>query len=132
MVAYSFKDRFGALIENGTKTHTFRVVTPGRRHAKVGDELQLYTGMRTKACRLRKRTECVSSDHCLIEWTKSRALAHGDLWNVAIYLGGRSVKDVDRWIVADGFVNAADFRAYWEAAHPGIMSMQGICIGWKP
>jgi hypothetical protein len=48
MVAYSFHKRFVSLIQSGIKRHTIR---PHRkRHARPGEALQLYTGMRTKAC----------------------------------------------------------------------------------
>ncbi len=49
MVAYSFKQRFLDPIVSGTKTQTIRG-NGKRRHARVGDSLQLYCGMRTKAC----------------------------------------------------------------------------------
>ncbi|PZU93100.1 MAG: hypothetical protein DI527_07580 [Chelatococcus sp.] len=59
MVAYSFNRQFAAPIESGRKRQTIRA--PRRRHASIGEQLQLYTGMRTKACRLiRDDVVCVS------------------------------------------------------------------------
>jgi hypothetical protein len=49
MVAYSFDKRFVPQIENGFKRQTIRAHR--RRHARPGEALQLYTGMRTKHCR---------------------------------------------------------------------------------
>lgn len=47
MVAFNFQPQFVADIQSGAKTQTIR----RSARAKVGDRLQLYTGMRTKACR---------------------------------------------------------------------------------
>ncbi|MEO0589083.1 MAG: ASCH domain-containing protein [Pseudomonadota bacterium] len=49
MVAYSFKKQFGEPIVSGEKCQTVRA--PRKRHARVGEPVQLYVGMRTKACR---------------------------------------------------------------------------------
>lgn len=49
MPAYNFRPCFIEPIRAGKKTQTIRPVGK-RRHAKPGDRLQLYTGMRTKCC----------------------------------------------------------------------------------
>lgn len=49
MVAYSFQCQFVPLIEAGTKLQTMR--PQRKRHARVGEPIQLFTGMRTRACR---------------------------------------------------------------------------------
>lgn len=50
MAAYNFKSQFVPKIESGEKTQTVRRI--GKRvHAKPGQPVQLYTGMRTKKCR---------------------------------------------------------------------------------
>lgn len=46
MVAYNFKKYFAPQIADHTKTHTIR--GNRRRHAHVGEPVQLYTGLRTK------------------------------------------------------------------------------------
>ena len=61
MTVYSFKARFVPAIEAGTKRQTIRAPRAGRsRHANVGSELQLYTAMRTKHCRLIRRVRCAN------------------------------------------------------------------------
>ncbi|MFK5597639.1 hypothetical protein ACFZ8E_11600 [Methylobacterium sp. HMF5984] len=51
MVAYSFKARFAAPILAGTKAQTIPAERTGRsRHARPGEQLQLFSGMRTKHC----------------------------------------------------------------------------------
>ena len=50
MVAYNFKKQFAPAITNGTKLQTIRAPR-STRHARPGELIQLYTGMRTKTCR---------------------------------------------------------------------------------
>lgn len=49
MVAYSFKRVFAPAVEARIKTQTIR--GHRRRHARPGEPMQLYTGMRTRHCR---------------------------------------------------------------------------------
>lgn len=58
MVAYNFKDRFAWLVEDGIKRQTVRQVR--YRPTRVGDALQLYTGMRRPGARLLRVEKCVS------------------------------------------------------------------------
>jgi uncharacterized protein YqfB (UPF0267 family) len=58
VVAYSFQQRFAPPILSGTKQQTIRA--DRKRHARPGEEMQLYTGMRTKQCELICRTTCIS------------------------------------------------------------------------
>ncbi|QBR35737.1 ASCH domain-containing protein [Leisingera sp. NJS201] len=60
MVAYNFQQDFGPDILAGCKQSTIRP-NGKRRHAVAGDELQLYTGMRTSDCRLLLRVPCLWS-----------------------------------------------------------------------
>lgn len=51
MVAYNFQTRFSDAVASGQKRQTIRAQRKDGRHAKPGDRMQLYTGMRTKSCR---------------------------------------------------------------------------------
>ena len=52
MPALNFKKQFAAAVQSGKKRQTIRQPRKdGRPHAKVGDQITLYTGMRTKGCR---------------------------------------------------------------------------------
>ena len=65
MVAYNFQARFAPDVAAGRKLQTIRA--QGRRtHAKAGDRVQLYTGMRTKACRKLAEGTCEVSTYCQI------------------------------------------------------------------
>lgn len=65
-VAYSFQQQFAEPILAGTKGGTIRAQRSGRGHARPGEELQLYTGMRTKHCRLICRKPCIAVTRILL------------------------------------------------------------------
>jgi hypothetical protein len=51
MVAYSFKGQFVDPVRSGRKRQTVRMGRNGRaRHARPGEPVQLYVGMRTRNC----------------------------------------------------------------------------------
>ena len=56
MPAINFQERFADMVESGEKRQTIRRVW--KRPIKAGDALYLYTGMRTKRCRLLKEVSC--------------------------------------------------------------------------
>jgi len=58
MPAYNFKKQFAPLVEQGIKRSTIR--QPRKRPTCPGDTLSLYTGMRTKECRLLREETCKS------------------------------------------------------------------------
>lgn len=126
MVAYSFKQRFEAPIRAGTKTQTIRA--DRRRHARPGEQLQLYVGMRTRQCRLIAQPTCTRVVPVLLRLDEAGA-AH---W----WIGPEPVLDheLDAWARADGFADHADMLAFWCASHdvrPGF-EFRGVLIGWSP
>lgn len=60
MVAYNFQPEFISPILLGTKVSTIRP-DGKRRHARAGEEVQLYVGMRTPDCALLLRARCLRS-----------------------------------------------------------------------
>ncbi len=56
MPAYNFKKQFAPDVEAGRKLHTIR--PKRKRPTQPGERLKLYTGMRTKNCRLLVDTVC--------------------------------------------------------------------------
>ncbi len=60
MGAYNFRAQFAEDVESGRKTQTIRAERKDGRRPKVGDTLKLYTGMRTKACRLLAVGRCTA------------------------------------------------------------------------
>lgn len=122
MVAYSCQKRFEAHIEQGFKTHTIRAVGK-RRHARVGERIQLYVGMRTRQCRLIMVATCVAVQDCRLVFEASHL--------VRATIGGRAVEDVDAFAISDGFLGANEMGRFWADQHglrDGIFD--GLLIEW--
>lgn len=125
MVAYSFQKRFEAPIRANAKRHTIRVERAGRsRHARPGERLQLYVGMRTKYCRLVATPICDRAWPIRIDLAAEIVFAN-DGWI-------RSAADLDAFAVSDGFEDWTDMVAFWEKHHPGVLAFSGVMIGWAP
>lgn len=121
MVAYSFKPRFVAPIQAGTKRQTIRA--DRKRHARPGEQLQLYTGMRTKQCKLIARSTCVSVDLVLLNFAD-----HGVVRvNGIVLFSDAAMQDFAH---RDGFTSWADMRAFWRENHPGMEQFEGVIIRW--
>ncbi len=120
MVAYSFQPRFVGPIIEGTKAQTIRAVGR-RRHAQPGDQLQLYTGMRTRRCRLIGRATCTSL------WPISISLAAN-----SIALGDEPVLDLDSFARQDGFAGWRSMRLFWQDTHGKALAepWHGFVVSW--
>ena len=132
MVAYSFKKRFGPPILAGTKAQTIRA--DRKRHARPGEELQLYTGMRTKHCKLLGRPTCV-------DVVPVRLGFHRIFGPLNFYAGGAhlSVDEMEAFARADGFGESGfavlDMAAFWFATHlpeADAIDFHGVLIRWTP
>jgi hypothetical protein len=120
MVAYNFQARFVPAIRRGKKTHTIRRLGK-RKHAKPGDRIQLYTGLRTSnaqkiiddpICKAVIPVEIILDEECI----------------VSIVLGGKSQK-IEQFAIADGFRSADDMHKFWLDFHgPGVF--RGYMIAW--
>jgi len=150
MVAYSFKSRFvipilvglgditpgdGVFNVRGFQISTFcRKNLPlpkrqtirangKRRHARPGEAIQLYTGMRTKQCRKIGESKCESVHK--IEMDIS--------WH-ALYIevDGRAVKGggIHDFARQDGFANGEDMLQFWQEEHRGVSHFDGSLIKW--
>jgi len=140
MVAYSYQPMFVPPIERGLKTppgprpkrQTIRA-RGKRRHARPGEELQLYTGMRTKHCRLIGRARCTSVRGIKIAFRKT--------WRrdwVRIYGGGHKHEIIDRPDILNGFAQRDGFddwcalRRFWAQKHKNVRDFEGLLIEWEP
>lgn len=125
MVAYNFQGRFVPAIRSGLKRHTIRTERGGRsRHARPGELVQLYQGLRTRHARL------IAEPVCEEVWPVRLDLAGGivsanDGWI-------RTVPDLDAFAVADGFCDWADLCTFWRRQHPGVVVFSGVIIRWMP
>lgn len=124
-VAYSFKAHFEAPIRAGTKAQTIRA--DRARHARAGEELQLYTGMRTKHCRLIGRATCMSVSPVQLDFGREVIIA-----------GARPMihdfVKLDEFARMDGFPDFLAMREFWRKEHGMLLSLRpwsGILIEWK-
>lgn len=121
MVAYSFKPRFVAPILAGTKTGTIRA-DGLRRHAMAGEQLQLYTGMRTKHCELIIRIQCIAAPKITLYFKgRTRIETSGVVL--------RNPKALDSFALADGFNDFAEMREFWREEHDAAR-FGGTWIRW--
>ncbi len=135
MVAYSFNKRFAEPIAFGhpttgiVKRQTIRA--PRKRHARPGELLQLYQGMRTKHC-----VRIVPDQICTAVWRIRLWIARGyvELPDTDEAFG--TAARLDDFARADGFLHWDDMQAFWKAAHEQAadpeMAFEGVMICWWP
>lgn len=128
MVAYSFKAKFEKAIADRVKRQTIRPEGK-RRHAKAGEMLQLYVGMRTRNCRkIIPDVVCIGAEPIIID-VPERAEAP------ATYkMPGRPEQPLllidDAFAQRDGFRNSREMVEFWIAEHkPG--AFHGLLIRWS-
>lgn len=123
MVAYSFKAMFADPIRAGTKRQTIRA--DRKRHARVDEELQLYTGMRTKQCILLGRAICIGISPITLLFNDNDTEAEG------VILPGLGYPDgLEGFARADGFRSWAELKRFWRQNHPGIDEFSGKLVQW--
>lgn len=114
MVAYNFQARFASAVERGEKRQTIRL-QGSRRHARPGEAVQLYTGMRTKDCRRLREAVCDLSTSCAIR-------------EEGVTLGNHPCVDVDDFARADGFADFEAMKAWFREMHG--LPFVGRLIRW--
>jgi hypothetical protein len=115
MVAYSFQDRFADAVQSGRKSQTIRA-NGKRRHARPGEKLQLYTGMRTKTCR--KLRDAICHDACMILIDRDRVVTFQP----------QEFLDPEQVARLDGFASWPDMRDWFDATHG--LPFRGTMIRW--
>ncbi|MFT6668663.1 MAG: hypothetical protein ACJAVZ_000109 [Afipia broomeae] len=134
MVAYSFQRQFIEPIRlgirdpkaAGAKLQTIRAHR--KRHARAGEMLQLYSGMRTKNC-----MKIVPDQLC------------EDVFNIRFEVAKSGIKDiyfglseprfelpkVNEFAQEDGFFDADAMRDFWLSSH-GEGLFEGVLVKWFP
>jgi hypothetical protein len=123
MVAYSFKARFAAPIRSGEKQQTIRAHR--KRHAREGEELQLYFGMRTRHCILLGTALCRSVERIVID--VEGGSIHFPRTTETITQEG----EMDAFANRDGFHDWLAMQSFWRAEHPSIRVFDGVLIRWQ-
>lgn len=97
----------------------------GRRHAKRGDEVQLYYAMRTTQCRLIGRARCIGV-RPITMWFSA-----GD---ISIMLDGKILgwRKLQAFARADGFPDAVAMAAFWKKENKALKKWEGVVISWEP
>lgn len=121
MTAYSFNKQFIGPMLAGIKCQTIRPIGK-RRHARVGAELQLYTAMRTKYCRLIGRATCVSCCNVVLDFPDNSVTIYGVRWT-----GWENLEPFAR---SDGFDGWLMMREFWREHHADKPVFAGVLIRW--
>lgn len=130
MGAYNFKLQFASAVERGTKRQTIRAERKDNRIPKSGEQLHLYTGMRSKACRLLAIVTCTSVRRIQITQDPERGcqvlLAPERYPNEPALLSDREIRDLAH---RDGFVNEIPFFNFFLHNHGTVF--HGYLIEWR-
>lgn len=153
MVAYSFKRMLVPAIRIGLgldpidqspgarrpKRQTIRA-TGKRRHARPGDTLQLYTGMRTKQCELIGEAQCVGSFAIEMDFDAHEITggcldlvsmpSQAEMFATPWCIGDRW--QLDAFAVRDGFATWDDLCEFWNREHKDVRRFAGTVIYWEP
>jgi len=120
MPAYNFQARFVEAILDGSKRQTIR--KRRKRATKSGDVLQLYTGMRTKQCRLLKVVDC----------TRVEPIRIYPAMHYVFLIGQRLQFDfMQQFAKADGFKNVYEFLEFFERYADDVLENELEVIYWR-
>ena len=123
MVAYNFQKRFAPHIVSGRKRHTIRA--DRRRHARPGEAIQLFIGMRTKGC-----AKIIADPIC--EAVKPIAILLHDNRINAIWIDDQQLEqsECERLAFHDGFGNLEEMHSCFLEMH-GSGLFEGVIICWQ-
>lgn len=135
MVAYSFNKRFIDPIRVGLsrvslsfdcppKRQTIRAIGK-RRHARPGETLQLYHGMRTRQCVKIGDARCVNVVGIRIHVNGGRVVIAPGTREENVF--DKTVQ-LDAFAQRDGFADWPDMQAFWREEH-GDLSRLGPFVG---
>lgn len=114
MVAINFSPEFVDKILSGEKTQTIR----RSLRCEIGDELQLYTGQRTKSCRFIAKAICTDTDYCAI---RPEYITFGD---------ADKHPSADDFARVDGFKDYKDMHDWFEKKYESPTFI-GYVIKWR-
>lgn len=121
MVAINFKAQFADAVASGEKRQTIR--KRGKQTPCPGNVLQLYTGQRTRSCRLLKEVICWSVQDLQITIDEVDGI-------VRITLDGEQLPFTEGGAIAlaDGFDSLASMRDFFKDLYG--LPFEGVLIRW--
>lgn len=122
MVAYNFKRQFVRPILDGAKAHTIRA--DRKRHARPGEQVQLYWGLRSKHATLIARATCASALPIRLNFNMDAVVIEGRPHIVR-------PKALDLFARSDGFDDWAGLRKFWHQEHDAPSSWSGVIVSWR-
>ena len=117
MVAVNFRSQLADAVESGEKYMTIR---PTAR-CKVGDNLQLYTGQRTKGCR--KLRDGVCATVAPIQITTRSIVLDGYMYGMGTDMAGFIAK-------SEGFETMSEMLEFFDRLYG--LPFEGCLIEWRP
>ncbi len=102
-------------MEDGSKHQTIRAHRKDGQQPKVGDNLQLYTAMRTKKCRLLRVATCLKVVDIYIN-------------DGGVFLANGVGFDREQIAKDDGFDNWREMHAFFTKEHG--LPFEGILVKW--
>lgn len=95
-----------------------------KRHAQPGEELQLYTAMRTKQCQLIGRAICAAVTPIRLDFKRR-----------SVRIAGRPIihkmANLDAFALRDGFTSWFDLYLFWKKEHGAIVTWSGVLVEWR-
>lgn len=127
MPAFNFQAQFAEAVEYGYKLQTIRADRKdGRPHAKRGDTVKLFTGMRSKACRLLRTATVTHTARIRIKGTEMFLNNH----RLPSIIYDRNCETTDdEFAVADGFESFMDMADWFGRTHG--LPFEGTVIYWS-
>ena len=133
MVAYSFNKMFIPAIQSGLKYQTIR---PDRkRHARIGERIQLYHGMRTKKC-VKIIDDPVVTDVCKVRMLVDTEMTIEVTSSKTGSVRRLSHQEARDFAIADGFGKGSSdplrrMHGFWILTY-GRGEFDGVLIRWEP
>lgn len=127
MVAYNFRKQFAEQVTSGKKRQTIRLRN-GKRPPRVGDEINLYYGLRTKSCRLLRTVKCKGVVSLVVDVPRESVTA----WSTASFLPlpvPIKGKDLIQLARDDGFNTVDEFFSFFRKQY-GEQQLDCWLIAW--
>lgn len=139
MVAFNFQPQFAPLILSGKKRHTFRLT----KRCAPGEMMQIFTGQRTKACKLLIEAKCLHVaetaifPHCVYTGPYVFTLAASNVVNLKNYcwppsIHGATRLPLDNFARADGFKSHDEMIEFFSDKYADKWPLKGWLHVWEP